>query len=85
MRLDDCEEEESEVTQSAWAGKRGGEEEKEEMRGQEADEEKMAKDMERGEKGRGCAPRVMRNGCRRSSFPRKMANIKKLFAREPIR
>ena len=36
VRLDDCEEEESEVTREARAGTGGGEEEKEETRGQEA-------------------------------------------------
>ena len=48
MRLDDCEEEESEGTREARAGRGGGEEEKEETRGQETDEEKMEKDVERG-------------------------------------
>ena len=48
VRLDDCEEEESEVTREARAGKGGGEEEKGEMRGQEAGEEEMEKDVERG-------------------------------------
>ena len=47
VRLDDCEEEESEVTREAQAGRGGGEEEKEGTRGQEADE-KMEKDVERG-------------------------------------
>ena len=61
MRLDDCEEEESEVTREAWAGRRGGEEEKEETRGQEAYEEKMEKDVERGgEKREGDAPQGSR-------------------------
>jgi len=49
VRLDDCEEEESEVTREARAGTGGGEEEKEETRGQEANEEEMEKDVERGE------------------------------------
>jgi len=41
VRLDGGEEEESEVTQEARAGMRGGEKEKEETQGQEADEEKI--------------------------------------------
>jgi len=45
VRLDDCEEEESEVTREARAGRGRREEEKEETRGQEADEEKMEKDV----------------------------------------
>ena len=61
VRLDDCEEEESEVTREALAGRRGGEEEKEETRGQEADEEKMEKDVERGgDKREGDAPQGSR-------------------------
>ena len=60
-RLDDCEEEESEVTRDTRAGRGGGEEEKEETRGQEADEEKMEKDVERGEEKReGDAPQESR-------------------------
>ena len=52
VRLDDCEEEESEGTREARTGRGGGEEEKEETRGQETGEEKMEKDVERGgEKG----------------------------------
>jgi len=61
VQLDDCEEDslaESEVTREARAGRGGGEEEKEETRGQEADEEEMEKDVERGGEKRGCAPRV---------------------------
>jgi len=61
MRLDDCGEEESEVTREARAGRGGGEEKKEETRGQEADEEKMEKDVERGgEKREGDAPQGSR-------------------------
>ena len=39
--INNCEEEETEGTREARAGRGGGEEEKEETRGQEADEEKM--------------------------------------------
>jgi len=61
VRLDDCEEEGSEVTQEARAGRGGGEEGKEETRGQEADEEKMEQDVERGgEKREGDAPQGSR-------------------------
>jgi hypothetical protein len=61
VRLDDCEEEESEVTREARAGRGGGEEEKEETRGQEDDEEKMAKGVERGgEKREGDVPQGSR-------------------------
>jgi len=61
VRLDDCEEEESEVTRETRAGRGGGEEEKEEMRGQEADEEEMEKIVEReGEKRKGDAPQGSR-------------------------
>ena len=61
VRLDDCEEEESEVTREARAGRGRREEEKEETRGQEADEEKMEKDMEMGgEKREGDAPQGSR-------------------------
>jgi len=61
VRLDDCEEEESEVTREAQAGRGGGEEGKEETRGQEADEEEMEKDVERGgEKREGDASQVSR-------------------------
>jgi len=52
VRLDDCEEAESEG---------GVEEEKEETRGQEADEEEMEKDVERGvEKREGDEPQGSR-------------------------
>jgi len=61
VRLDDCEEEESEVTREARAGRGGGEEEKEETRGQVTDEEEMEKDVERGgEKREGDAPQGSR-------------------------
>ena len=53
VRLDDCEEEESEVTREVRAGRGGGEEEKEETRGQEADEEEMEKER----KGNGMHPK----------------------------
>jgi len=57
VRLDDCEEEESEMTREARVGRVGGEEEKTETRGQEADE-KMEKEVEMGgEKREGNAPR----------------------------
>ena len=52
VRLDGGEEEESEVTQEARAGMRGGEKEKQETQGQEVDEEKMKKAGERGGKKR---------------------------------
>ena len=61
VRLDDCKEEESEVTREARAGRGRGDEEKEETSGQEADEEKMEKDVERGgEKREGDAPQGSR-------------------------
>ena len=61
VRLDDCEEEESEGTREARTGRGGGEEEKEETRGQETGEEKMEKDVERGgEKGEEDAPQGSR-------------------------
>ena len=60
-RIDEGEKEESEVTREARAGSGGGEEEKEETRGQETDEEKMEKDVERGgEKREGDAPQGSR-------------------------
>jgi len=60
-RLDEGEEEESEVTREARAGREGGKNEVEETRGWETAEEKVeaAGEMEReGEKRRGDAPRV---------------------------
>ena len=49
------------MTREARAGRGGGEEEKEETRGQEADEEEMEKDVERGgEKRKGDAPQGSR-------------------------
>jgi len=61
VRLDDCEEEESEVTREARPGRGGREEEKEVMRGQESDEEKMVKEVEKGgEKREGDAPQGLR-------------------------
>jgi len=47
VRLDEGEEEESEVMQEARAGMGGMEREKEKTRGQDADEEKMEKAAER--------------------------------------
>jgi len=61
VRLDNCEEEESEVTREARAGREGGQEAKEETRGQEADDEEQEKDVEReGEKREGDAPQGSR-------------------------
>jgi len=60
-RLDEGEEQESEVTQKARAGREGGENEVEETRGWEAAEEKVEAEGERereGEKRKGDAPRV---------------------------
>jgi len=58
VRLDEGEEEVSEVTQEAQAGMGGGDQEQEETRGQEADEEKMEKAGERGgEKSKGMHPK----------------------------
>jgi len=68
VRLDEGEEE-SEVTQEARAGMRGGEKEKEETQGQETNQEKM-------EKAGGIKSKVMhprrrtRNGCRMSLLRR---------------
>ena len=57
VRLDEGEEEESEMTQEAQAGMGGGGQEQVETRRQEADEEKMEKPGERGgEKRKGDAP-----------------------------
>ena len=62
MPLDEGGEEESEVTQEAWAGMGGGEKGKEEKRGREADEEKMEETGERGEeKRKGDVPGVERD------------------------
>ena len=59
VRLDDCEEEESEVTREARVGKGGGEKDKEEKRERETDDEKMEQARERGEKKRkGDAPQL---------------------------
>jgi len=60
-RLDEGEEEESEVTREATAGREGGENEVEETRGREAAEEKMEAGGERereGGKRKGDAPQV---------------------------
>ena len=59
VRLDEGEEEESEVTREALAGRGGGEKEKEEKRGREAGEEKMVEAGKRGgEKRKGDVPQV---------------------------
>ena len=61
VRLDEGEEEESEMTQEAQAGMGGGGQEQVETRRQEADEEKMEKPGERGgEKRKGDAPQGSR-------------------------
>jgi len=60
-RLDEGEEEESELTREARAGREGGENEMEETRGREAAEEKVEAAGERereGEKRKGDAPQV---------------------------
>jgi len=57
VRLDEGEEDESEMTQEAQAGMGGGGEEEEETRGQATNEEKMEKTGKRGgEKRKGDAP-----------------------------
>ena len=62
VRLDEGEEEKSEVMREARAGRGGGEKEKEEKRGREADEEKMEETGERGEeKRKGDVPGVERD------------------------
>ena len=59
VRLDEGEEEKSEVMREARAGRGGGEKEKEEKRGREADGEKMEEEGERREeKRKGDAPQV---------------------------
>jgi len=51
------------VTREARAGRGGGEEEKKETRGQDADEDKMEKDVERGgEKREGVPKRMLQAG-----------------------
>jgi len=52
VRLDEGERKESDVTQEARVGMRGGEKEKQETQGQEVGEEKMKKAGERGGKKR---------------------------------